>query len=398
VESSLKFFNPLRSGKFSGLLEVECKIRIKSRFMIVKSLFGERNGDSIQMKDFLLISKYAGMREDLVQAGGGNSSLKIDGERMLIKASGVQLADVTETDGFSIVNYPMVSAFMKELAAGKNKVSVDEILEKALIEGARSSIETFLHAISGKVTLHIHSLPVNILAASNEGMDKLRALFPEALFVAYATPGADLACRYYEAYLKKNAGKGDTVYPVIFLQNHGLVVSGDTAEEVICLTEEVNLKIEKEISLDCSAYRRAFEIFQVFENSSLPKGKVVVKAENEKLLQCFQKSDYQMWDYQFCPDCVVFGGLKPYDYLSYPTADAVDTFAQKYGEPVIITCGKEMYIRADSVRKAREIESVLSFSGQVAMATGVKRLKLLPEEEQRFLVGWDAEKYRSQMK
>lgn len=86
------------------------------------------------MKDFLLISKYADMREDLVQAGGGNSSLELDGERMLIKESGVQLADVTETDGFSVVNYPMVVAFTKELIAGKNKICVDEILGKALIE------------------------------------------------------------------------------------------------------------------------------------------------------------------------------------------------------------------------------------------------------------------------
>ena len=36
------------------------------------------------------ISKYSGMREDLVQAGGGNTSVK-DGEYMYVKASGCQL-------------------------------------------------------------------------------------------------------------------------------------------------------------------------------------------------------------------------------------------------------------------------------------------------------------------
>lgn len=44
------------------------------------------------------------MREDLVQAGGGNSSFKISEEKMAIKASGYQLADITETDGYALVN------------------------------------------------------------------------------------------------------------------------------------------------------------------------------------------------------------------------------------------------------------------------------------------------------
>ena len=35
------------------------------------------------MKSFVKISKYAGMREDLVQAGGGNSAFKLQNDRMV---------------------------------------------------------------------------------------------------------------------------------------------------------------------------------------------------------------------------------------------------------------------------------------------------------------------------
>lgn len=35
------------------------------------------------MNNFLKMSKYAGMREDLVQAGGGNSAYKITDEKWL---------------------------------------------------------------------------------------------------------------------------------------------------------------------------------------------------------------------------------------------------------------------------------------------------------------------------
>ena len=56
------------------------------------------------MKSFVEMSKYAGMREDLVQAGGGNSAVKLEDGKMVIKASGYQLADVTENEGYAIVD------------------------------------------------------------------------------------------------------------------------------------------------------------------------------------------------------------------------------------------------------------------------------------------------------
>jgi rhamnose utilization protein RhaD (predicted bifunctional aldolase and dehydrogenase) len=38
-----------------------------------------------EIKDFVEISKYAGERLDLVQAAGGNSSVKLDNGEMFIK-------------------------------------------------------------------------------------------------------------------------------------------------------------------------------------------------------------------------------------------------------------------------------------------------------------------------
>ena len=40
------------------------------------------------MQGFIRISKYAGMRNDLAQAGGGNTSVKLDDQVMLVKSSG----------------------------------------------------------------------------------------------------------------------------------------------------------------------------------------------------------------------------------------------------------------------------------------------------------------------
>ena len=39
-----------------------------------------------EIKNLIKLSKYAGMREDIVQAGGGNTSVKIDDKTMFIKS------------------------------------------------------------------------------------------------------------------------------------------------------------------------------------------------------------------------------------------------------------------------------------------------------------------------
>ena len=66
------------------------------------------------IQQFIKISKYAGMREDLVQAGGGNSSVKFDENRMLIKASGFQLADINENNGYSEIDYKSIKEFFEK--------------------------------------------------------------------------------------------------------------------------------------------------------------------------------------------------------------------------------------------------------------------------------------------
>ncbi|MBQ9239669.1 MAG: hypothetical protein IJ191_10255, partial [Treponema sp.] len=54
------------------------------------------------------------MREDLVQAGGGNSSVKINPDQMLIKASGFQLADLKENVGYCMVNPAVISVYFEK--------------------------------------------------------------------------------------------------------------------------------------------------------------------------------------------------------------------------------------------------------------------------------------------
>lgn len=107
------------------------------------------------MQGFIRISKYAGMRNDLAQAGGGNTSVKLDGQVMLVKSSGFQLADVSEKTGYSKINYRLIVDYFEENVgtAGQSGLTEEagkDLLAKAQMEGGRASIETFLHAVTGK--------------------------------------------------------------------------------------------------------------------------------------------------------------------------------------------------------------------------------------------------------
>jgi rhamnose utilization protein RhaD (predicted bifunctional aldolase and dehydrogenase) len=55
--------------------------------------FFERNAAAL--RDFARVSQKIGARSDYVQGGGGNTSVKLGGGLMAIKASGYRLCDIT---------------------------------------------------------------------------------------------------------------------------------------------------------------------------------------------------------------------------------------------------------------------------------------------------------------
>ncbi len=355
------------------------------------------------MQGFIQISKYAGMRNDLAQAGGGNTSMKPDDHIMLVKSSGIQLADVSEENGYSKVDYQLiVNYFQENIKADGESVLTEEagkeLLAKAQIEGGRASIETFLHAVTGKYTLHSHPTLVNILTARAGGIDALRMLFPDAVFVPYKKPGAALAEAYYREFCKKQAQGADG--SVIFLANHGLVVSGDSAERVIEGTEEVLQKIAAYLQVSYEAYPNATKLWRAFSDIPGLADKIVYLSENNSLTregaaQAVLKEE--TWNHAFCPDCIVYGSKKPLFLADDFTRKDVISFIEKNGIPAMVCYQERFYILAESVKKAQEIENVMSFAAQVQAANLSQGMNYLSEGQQDELLNWDAEKYRRRL-
>lgn len=344
------------------------------------------------MDGFIKMSRYAGMREDLVQAGGGNSSYKLDNNKMLIKASGYQLAELTENDGYAMVDYQKIRNNFLNYTHLDNMTEKEsnQILRDAYIRGEKPSIETFLHAISGKYTLHTHPVVINALTCRQGGMEILAELFPQALIVPYATPGAELAKKFFGEY-KKKTGLEEKIFDVVFLQNHGLVVSGETAEKVIEKTEYIVQKTEEYLSVDYGSYHRLTELWKYFPE------KIVWKVTDENVTKAITKMGEE-WNYTFCPDCVVFLGKRILKLQDHFFAAEIEKFRDSYGHPVIVYWQENYYILADTVKKAMEIQSVMSFAAQVMLLNMNQKCVFLTDLEQNFLLNWDAEKYRKNMK
>ena len=354
------------------------------------------------MQDFIKISKYAGMRNDLAQAGGGNTSVKLDNYVMLVKSSGFQLADVNEQTGYSRVDYRKIADYFKEhVEAHEEDVFTEEVgkklLQEAQIEGGRASIETFLHAVTGKYTLHSHPMLVNILTARESGMDILGELFPRAVFIPYKKPGAALAETYYKLYRRQQAQGAEG--SVIFLANHGLVVSGDTGDTVIEQTEQILKKIAEYLGVDDSACCAATKLWQTIQQIDVLTENIVYVSENRYLSREYAGSalvEKEKWEHAFCPDCVVFANKKLlWLKKDYDKQDIVD-FIGQCGIPSLIYYEGWFYILAESVKKAQEIENVMSFAARVQYGNLGYSMNYLSDAQADELLNWDAEKYRRQ--
>ncbi len=343
------------------------------------------------INDFIHMSKYAGEREDLVQAGGGNSSVKLNASEMLIKTSGIHLSDMSIGKGYSRIDYSYLRNALKDSSIDSD--SERELLQACLLEGNRPSIETFLHALTRKYTLHTHPLAVSILVTRKDGFKELRGLFPDALFVDYATPGvklAELFCSEYNNYSAENQ------IEVIFLKNHGLIVSADIADAVVSETENVLKKIESYLSLDMGGYHAAYTIHEEFCKAGEYEGIIYLVKDKDvaKNLGAFKKRNYEFW---VSPDSIVFCGKRALIIERDVDKALIKKHRAMYGEPVIIIYQKDVYINAPNMKKAKEIECVLSYTMQIVVGSNYELIDYLGDTEQNFLLNWDSEKYRKNL-
>jgi len=346
------------------------------------------------IQDLVRLSQYAGERIDIVQAGGGNSSVK-DGSTLWVKASGFTLSDLTAEKGIATVDQLKVaSLFDRELPVEKRALELmgSEVITEAHLEGPRPSIETFLHAITGRVTLHTHPIVVNLLVASQGWESVARELFPQAALVPYRTPGLELGVAFTKEVKLLN-DKG--IDPKIALfKNHGLLVSGETVDEVIRHHEAVLEVLEKHYQLDLRDYRSGSAVSALIrETTGAPW--IAWRSQNQDLQRLWGAEKVHLKQRPLFPDQMVFNGYQPLELKNIQDVAAVTEFQGKFGSPPkVIVLDDALYFLAPNLKKAKEMEDVLLSQLFVFSKIPSDNLDFLPQAELSYLDNWESEKYR----
>lgn len=171
--------------------------------------------DSILIQQYVDICVLFSNCVHRVQAGGGNISLK-EGNKIIIKSSGTALSSTTTTNGYTVCNLAKLHAKFKE---------ENESLEDCVLGGAgRPSLETFFHLLPSKIIVHLHpTFFLGPLCSKDVSAIFTNEDFPSSLLIKYNKPGLLLAKDIFKAYNGEH---------LIFLQNHGIILCGETLDEI----------------------------------------------------------------------------------------------------------------------------------------------------------------------
>ena len=338
-------------------------IDYKNIFTKFKNIFD----NLIELKN---ISKYCGERFDLVQAGGGNVSVKND-ELMFIKASGYNLTNVDDKNGYTVINNKILFEDIKNNC-------IKDVVKYNLIGSKRGSIETYMHSILKKYTIHIHPIQINKILISKNSKEIINQIYPSGLIIDYFTPGIKVCNEIQKLYNNQN---------VIFLLNHGIIITCDFIDEIYILLEELINKFENYQNIDFDRYRLTNKISSVI-NSKCKLSNITYLCEDEIINKYFlnKKEIFQM-KISF-PDALIYCGAKILFNM-----DNLDSYMKSLGEsPKIIVENDLIYINSHNLQKCKEIEDV--FKSNIMILDSDFDKCFLSFEEICFLNNWDAEKYR----
>lgn len=190
------------------------------------------------LSGFVRMSRYLGAEPAYVQGGGGNTSAKVDGQRMVVKASGLSLSGVTETSGFADVDFQAIRDYLRDPSDHEDDFNA-AVIATNTAAGFRPSMETGFHAVLDGYVLHSHSVYANVVNCAVAGPERLARILPDAVWIPYVSPGRalTLVLRQYP---------NDKMF---FLQNHGVVVRADQADGAIAAHEALNQQLRAALAL-----------------------------------------------------------------------------------------------------------------------------------------------------
>ena len=324
----------------------------------------------VELEKLRALSARVGADPLLVQAAGGNTSLK-DAGVMWIKASGTWLKDAATRDIFVPLDH---AAILKALAANDPACESCTAFVRTDLNstGLRPSIETTVHALMPqRVVVHVHCVNTIAWAIRADAEQRLAERLSgfDWAFIPYARPGLPLAGAI-AARLRPGVN-------VLVLGNHGLVVAAESVEEADALLTRTVAALASPVRAVAAPDRAALEKLcagtsyrpaTMDETHALATDALALKRGASQV---------------FYPDHVVFLGV------------GVATGFE--GDPPLIAVpGAGVLIRMDAKPAVEAMGRCLA--DVMRRISEDDPLVALTDDDIDRLVNWDAEKYRQTLK
>ncbi len=366
-----------------------------------------------EIEDLIEISRFFGANKDYTLAGGGNTSYKNE-EYIWVKASGSALATIDE-EGFAQLDRKEVQKIRsKEYSTDEQirEVQVKEDLIAANVypeKKKRPSVETSFHElINYPFVVHMHPTHTNALMCAVNSEEECKRLFGEkVMYIPYA-PGYKLFKAVERAMIpyREQFGRDPEI---IFLENHGVFVSGNNISGIKDHYLDITHTILEEIK-NASEFQKLEikeDITRFIPAIKMIAGARVAKLRHSSLHSLFYSSAeaFKRASLPFTPDIIVYCKSE-YIYLENTDTPEhiIEEFKQKYDEffqknqynPRIVLIRDYGLLALEDTANAAETalevyEDLLKISHFSENFGGPR---FLPPEEIEFIDNWEVENYR----
>lgn len=365
-----------------------------------------------QIEDLIAISRKFGQDSRFVIAGGGNTSYK-DENRLWVKASGHALATITE-DGFAVLDRTLLNemgekAYNEDTAIREEQVKND-LAVACVTKDRRPSVETSLHNCMGfAFVVHLHPTLVNGLMCSANAEAACGEIFPEALYIEYTDPGYTLFKKVYDRINAYKAANGKEPQ-VIFLQNHGIFVGGDTNAEIEGIYSEILGKLEAKVAalpeggseVSPTVTDVIPAIRQMLSRSG--RGLKTLKVTKNALVDYFLDGSREKIAAPFTPDIIVycksayiFIDAESDEEILKQAEEKIEAFAAEkgYTPKVLLIKGVGLVAVGDNFKNAQIITDVFTDAMKVAFyAQSFGGEHPMEKAWIDFIDNWEVENYR----
>ena len=372
------------------------------------------------------VARRFGEDVEFSRAGGGNASAKADGV-LYIKPSGIPLADLSADVLVPLDIAPLLA--LLESGEMPGEPGADPVMRVArqarLAEagGRRPSVELLFHALlPERIVLHTHPVVLNALTCSRDGGALAARLFGDrALWIPYTNPGLPLARAIAGARTAFEARTGAPAPHITLMQNHGIIVAGDTGAEIdertAWITGIVRTELDRAPAREAAPAshdqaRALVEAIAPALRALLATGphRKVVTFDDAPLAVAFTASEAGrsfVADGPMTPDQIVYTGSWPLlfdlpadadpDGLLPALRDALDAHAASKGGPpiVVVVPGLGLFAAGDSWAQADTARHIYLDALRVGEgATRLGGVRPLADIERSFIETWEAEAYR----